>query len=160
MHPAVLLLSLAVSVATMLLRSKTPSAALPPAPAPTGRGYTIAADCAVVPLDLAAARSWARALAASLPELPEWTEEAAIKAWGPIVFPAVVDACPKLQEAAGWDAQPALGYQLALGLAEGLRLHHKAPALVVSVAFAQARAAMLARGWPPAVLIPDAPEVL
>ena len=79
MHPAVLLLSLAVSVATMLLRSKTPTPALPP-PTTTGRGYSIAADCTIVPVDLAAARLWARALAASLPELPQWTEEAAIKA--------------------------------------------------------------------------------
>lgn len=160
MHPAVVLLSLAVSLATLLVRGAAPagSSTLPPTPPPAGRGYTIT-DCTIAATNPTAARTWARALAASLPVLTEWTEEAALAAWGPVAIPALFDACPQLQDLAAWDAHPALGYQLLLGLAEGLRLHHKAPAIVVSTAFATARAAMVARGWAAEVLVPEAPEV-
>lgn len=159
-HPAVLFLSLAISAATLLLRGKAASSPPSPLPSPAMRGYHLTGDCSVVVDNLEAARPWARTLAASFPELPAWTEEAALKAWLPIAAPALFEACPQLRQPEAWDAHPALAYQLLLGLAEGLRLYHKAPQIFVGVAFAQARAAMLARGWPATALVPEAPEVV
>lgn len=158
MHPFVLFLSLASSAAVLLLRAATPAQPLPPLP-PTPRGYEITGSCTIVVQDLGAARQWARNLAAQLPIPAEWTEAAALQAWMPIAAPALFEACPQLQQPEAWDAHPALAYQLLLGLAEGLRLHHKAPRIVVDYVFGSARAAMLERGWSADLLVPEAPEV-